>query len=97
MRLTTYGSHLPPQISEYYMTDVADVDLSKPGSYELGTADSPFLVEVFDCCEDHVNLLKKVTSLVHASLVDASLVQPFASYVYIYASSQKQLMPTNAY
>jgi len=47
-------------ISEYYMTDVADVDLSKPGSYELGTADSPFLVEVFDCCEDHVNLLKKV-------------------------------------
>lgn len=40
--------------------DVPDVDLSKPGSYSLGTAEKPFVVQVFDSCEDHVELLRQV-------------------------------------
>ena len=34
--------------------------MSAPAVFELGTAEKPFTVEVFDCCEDHVKLLASV-------------------------------------
>jgi len=36
------------------------IDVTTPGMYDLGTAEKPFKVEVFDCVEDHIALLKQV-------------------------------------
>ena len=48
-------------ISNYKIcADLPDVDLTKPGTHNLGTADKPFIVSVFPCVEDHVGLLKQV-------------------------------------
>jgi len=48
-------------IKQYQICEgIPDIDLSKPGMYNLGTADKPFQVEVFPCVEDHVGLLKQV-------------------------------------
>jgi len=49
------------EISEYKICNsVPDIDLSKPGAYNAGTTESPFIVEVFDNTEDHVGLLRQV-------------------------------------
>merc|ERR1719199_1967967 len=48
-------------ISSYKICDaIPDVDLTKPGTHNLGTAEKPFVVSVFPCVEDHVGLLKQV-------------------------------------
>jgi len=49
------------QIAEYKICNgVPDIELSRSGTYNVGTASSPFLVEVFDCTEDHIELLRQV-------------------------------------
>jgi len=46
------------QIVQYKICDgIPDIDLSKEGSYSFGDS---FRVEVFDCVEDHIGLLKQV-------------------------------------
>lgn len=46
------------KITQYKLCpNIPDVDLSKEGSYKFG---SSFRVEVFDCVEDHLGLLKQV-------------------------------------
>ena len=48
-------------ISNYKIcADLPDVDLTKPGTHNLGTAEKPFIVSVFPAVEDHVGLLKQV-------------------------------------
>jgi len=48
-------------LSEYTICDtLPDVELGVPGSYNLGTEEVPFLVEVFPNTEDHVGLLRQV-------------------------------------
>jgi len=48
-------------ISEYKICNgVPDIELSQPGSYNLGTPTSPFSVQVFPNTEDHVELLRQV-------------------------------------
>jgi len=39
---------------------VPDIDLTKPGSYDLGSGDASFTVTIFDAVEDHLALLKQV-------------------------------------
>merc|ERR1719487_2515618 len=49
------------EITRYELcADIPDLDVSKPATYTLGTAEKPFQVEVFDATEDHVALLKQV-------------------------------------
>lgn len=48
-------------ITQYKVAEgVPDVDLTKVGTYNFGTSDTPFVVSVFPCVEDHVGLLKQV-------------------------------------
>lgn len=52
------------QISEYRICNgVPDIDLSRCGTYNVGTVSQPFLVEVFDSTEDHIGLLRQVAAL----------------------------------
>jgi len=49
------------EITQYQLcAAIPDVDLSKPASFMLGTAEKPFRVDVFDSAEDHVELLRQV-------------------------------------
>jgi phosphoglucomutase len=55
------------RISSYKICSaLPEIDLSRPGVHKLGTAGSPFLVEVFDATEDHVALLRQVRSAAYA-------------------------------
>jgi len=60
-KLTNLMHKNTESIKEYSIcSSLPDLDLSKPGSYSLGSLDNPFKVEVFDPTEDHVMLLKQV-------------------------------------
>lgn len=49
------------ELTEYQICpDLPDLNLTKPATHAIGSPDKPFTVEVFDCVEDHVALLKKV-------------------------------------
>ena len=49
------------EISEYKICNaLPEIDVSKPGTYNVGTASTPFLVEIFHNTEDHVGLLRQV-------------------------------------
>jgi len=49
------------EISKWFVCNsIPDIDLTKAGTHNLGTAEKPFQVEVFSCVEDHVGLLKQV-------------------------------------
>ena len=45
---------------------IPDIDLANPASYDLGTAEAPFTVTVFDCVEDHLALLKQARAAPHS-------------------------------
>jgi len=68
------------KIAEYKICkDLPDVDMSVPKVFELGTAEKPFTVEVFDCCEDHVKLLSSVFDF---EAIKALFARPDFSIIY---------------
>jgi len=67
-------------ISEYKIcSGLPDIDLSVPATYNLGTAASPFMVQVFPNTEDHVALLRQVFDF---GAIKSLIGRPDFSFVY---------------